>query len=92
VDGTFSDSELEALIDELSVTLFPYRDDGEYAIANSYALLGEVFHGGYVFEVHFPFDWLSEVFTDDHMFYLRVADGDGNILKEEYFHFVPYIQ
>ena len=83
---------MEALTEELAIRLFPYREDGGYAIANSYALLGEAFHGGYVFQVHFPFTWQSESFKDDRMFYLRIADGDENILKEEYFHFVPYVQ
>ena len=89
---TARDSELEALIDELSVTLFPYRDDGEYAIANSYALSKEVYIGGHYFDVHLPSDWLSEEIVDKQMFYLRIADGDENILREEYFHFIPYVQ
>ena len=88
--GITATSEMEALADGLAITLFPYREDGEYSIENSYALTGEVSAGGYVFQVHFPFDWLSEVFNDDHMFYLRVADSEGNIYKEEYLHFVPY--
>ena len=59
---------------------------------NSYAFHGDVSGAGLYYQVHFPFDWLAEAFKDDHMFYLRITDGDENILKEEYFHFVPYIQ
>jgi hypothetical protein len=90
--GIITTSEMEALTEGLAIRLFTYREDGEYAIANSDALLGEVFHGGYVFQVHFLIEMLAEAFKDDHMVYLRITDGDGNILKEEYFHFVPYIQ
>lgn len=90
--GISTTSEMEALTEGLAIRLFSYREDGEYSIANSYALLGEVFHGGYVFQVHFPFDWLAEAFKDDNMFYLRITDGVENILKEEHFHFVPYVQ
>ncbi len=90
--GITTTSEMEALTEELAIRVFPYREDGEYAIANSNALLGEAFQGGYVFQVHFPFTWLSESFKDDRMFYLRIADGDENILREEYFYFIPYVQ
>ena len=89
---TARDSELEALIDGLSISLFPYREDGEYVTENSDALSTEVHVGGHYFDVHLPSDWLSEVIKDDHTFYLRIADGEGNILKEEYFHFIPYVQ
>lgn len=89
---TARDSELEALIDGLSISLFPYREDGEYVIENSDALSTDVHVGGHYFDVHLPSDWLSEAIKDDHTFYLRIADGEGNILKEEYFHFIPYVQ
>ncbi len=89
---TARDSELEALIDELSIRLFPYREDGDYAIENSDSLSKEVRIGGHYFDVHLPSDWLSEAFKDTHLFYLRISDGNEYILKEEYFHFVPYVQ
>ncbi len=89
--GITTTSEMEALTEELAIRLFPYREDGEYALENSHAFQGEVSGAGLYFQVHFHFDWLVKAFKDDNMFYLRITDGDGIILKEEYFHFVPYV-
>jgi len=88
---TMTSSELIDLMEELSIRVFPYREDGDYAIENSFALSGRTLAGGGpFFRVHFPYDWLSEASKSDQKYYLRIADGEGNIYIEEYFHFIPH--
>ncbi len=89
---TMTAFELEALIKESDIRVFPYREDGDYAIENSFTLSGRTLGGGGpFFRVHFPYDWLSEASKIDQKYYLRIADGEGNIYIEEYFHFIQDI-
>jgi hypothetical protein len=87
---TMTAFELDALIKESEIRVFPYREDGDYAIESSFTLSGRTLGGGGpFFRVHFPYDWLSETSKSDQKYYLRIVDGEGNIYIEEYFHFIP---
>lgn len=88
---TMTSFELMDLMEELAIRVFPYREDGDYAIENSFALSGRTLAGGGpFFRVHFPYNWLSEASKSDQKYYLRIADGEGNIYIEDYFHFIPF--
>ena len=90
---TMTSFDLIELMEELAIRVFPFREDGEYAIENSFVLSGRTLGGGGpFFQVHFPYDWLSEAFKIDQNYYLSIADGEGHIYIEEYFHFIPYTQ
>jgi len=88
---TMTSFDLIELTEELAIRVFPFREDGEYATENSFALSGRTLGGGGpFFQVHFPYDWLSEAFKIDQNYYLSIADDEGHIYIEEYFHFIPY--
>ncbi len=88
--GITATVEIQNFVDELIIELFPYREDGSYANESAYILSSEVSGAGCLLQANFPHDWLDKKRYNDQRFYLRIADGDGNIYKEAYFHFIPY--
>jgi hypothetical protein len=74
----------------LVVRIFQYHENGEYAVGNGYVLSGEVSATSGIFTVDFPNSWLSHSFKGTTDYYLRIEDIDGNIIKEEFFHFIEF--
>jgi hypothetical protein len=88
--GNASIHELEKIATELSIKLFQYKESGEYTNESYYPLQGELqtTWGGYILDL--PIDYLKENQNDNNMYYLQFVDSTGNIIKEEYFIFIPY--
>ena len=88
--GITTTSEQEAEASNLTIRLFPYQENGEYFSDNFYPLLGEVDTAWGGFTLDLPIDYLNENVVGNNSYYLQIVDGKGNIIKDEYFIFVPY--
>ncbi|MGB2964033.1 MAG: hypothetical protein WBB69_08605 [Anaerolineales bacterium] len=84
-------SELETLADELTCELFPYDDFGKIVAKNSELLSGEVISIAGLYSVYFPPDWLSSEQFPEKSYYLKITEGTGTTIKEDFFHSFPYI-
>ncbi len=92
VEGITATSELDNLSKTLIVEVFPYREDGLYVSANKTVLSKKIPGVSGILSAQFPHEWLDKKRDNAQNFYLRIADENGNILKEAYLHFIPYIQ
>ena len=91
VTGITATSEQEALAKELKIELFSYRDDGEYSSETPKELRGEVISVAGVSYVYLPIEWLKKITNYTQPLYLRITDGDGNIIKENFIQYIPYV-
>ena len=91
VTGITATSEQEALAKELNIDLFSYRDDGEYSSETPKELRGEVISVAGVSYVYLPIEWLKKTNNYSQPLYLRITDGDGNIIKENFIRYIPYV-
>lgn len=91
VTGITATSEQEALAKELNIDLFSYRDDGEYSSETPKELRGEVVSVAGVSYVYLPIEWLKKTNNYTQPLYLRITDGDGNIIKEDFIQYIPYV-
>jgi len=87
--GVSETVELEKLAGELSIRLFPYRDDGKYSINDSHFTTGTL-SGPDLLRVDLPIDYLQKNPHGNNKYYLQIMDGTKKIIKEEYFLFIPY--
>ena len=91
VTGITATSEMEALAEEIICELFSYDDDGNTLAKNSEFLSGEVIFIAGLYSVYFPPDWLSSEQFPERSYYLKITDGNGTIIQEDFIHFFPYI-
>lgn len=91
VTGITATSEQESLAKELNIELFSYRDDGEYSSETPKELRGEVISVAGVSYVYLPIEWLKRTNNYTQPLYLRITDGDGNIIKENFIQYIPYV-
>ena len=89
--GESSTFALESIANELTIRLFPYREDGKYSIYDSPPIIEKSFSGEGIIILDLPINFLRENDnSNDNMYYLQIVDGRGNTIKDEYFTFVPY--
>lgn len=81
---------LEANLSELTIRLFPYRDDSNYSVHDSPPIMEKSISGVGVLTIELPIDFLRESINDNNMYYLQIVDSQGNIIKDENFVFAPY--
>ena len=91
VTGITATAEQESLAGELKISLFSYTDDGEYSSENSKELRGEVISVAGVSYIYLPIEWLENIINNTQPFYLRITDGDGNMIKEDFIQYIPYV-
>jgi len=91
VTGITATTEQEALAKELNFNLFSYQDDGDYSAETPEELKGEVISVAGVSNVYLPNDWLKKSNNYVQPLYLRITDGDGTIIKEDFFRYIPYV-
>lgn len=91
VTGITATSEQEALAKELNIEFFSYRDDGEYSSETPKELRGEVISVAGVSYVYLPIEWLKKTNNYTQPLYLRITDGVGNIIKENFIQYIPYV-
>lgn len=89
ITGTVNQGRIE---DELIIRLFQYQADGDYSQINSYLLSGKINQGSGLFSVVFPPNLINIEWDTTNKYYLSVTDEKGEILKEEYFHLIPFDQ
>ena len=89
--GVSATIEQEEVASKLSIKLFPYREDGKYSSQASQPLTGFVHAVGGYFIVDLPIDYMRANINNENKYYLQITDGNGKIIKDEYFLFLPYI-
>jgi hypothetical protein len=90
ITGITTTEELIAFGEELLCELFVVQDDGKIAAGNPVTLPGYVISIAGLYEVRFPFEWLANEQNQAGSYYLKITDGGGRIIKEDFFRFFPY--
>jgi hypothetical protein len=86
--GDYIVSNLETAAGGLTIRLFPYREDGNYPTGTSQALAGKLISTAGILIVDLPIDYLRATSNGKAMYFLQVADGNGNTIKGEYLTFI----
>ena len=82
--------EQEQVASQLAIRFFPYREDGQYSIDDSQPAAGFLHAVGGYFIVDLPIDHIRANINSQNEYYLQIIDGNGKIIKDEYFLFIPY--
>lgn len=91
--GVSATVEQEKVANELTIRFFPYQEEGNYFDRDAYLADGTLIHTAGIYQVHLPIDYLrNNTNSNNNKYYLRVLDGSGKIVREEYFVFIPYTQ
>ena len=88
--GTTATVELDALAEGIKLELSSKQDDGQLSVEPLLKLKSEGFSVGGIYYVFFP---VERIFNQDYagrLLFLKVFDGDGNLIKKESFRFLPY--
>jgi len=88
--GVSAVTEQEKVASQLSIRLFPYGEDGKYSLHDSHPATGFLHAVGGYFIVDLPIDYIRENTNNENKYYLQIIDGNGKIIKDEYFLFIPY--
>lgn len=88
--GVSATIEQEEVASKLSIKLFPYREDSKYSSQASQPAAGFLHAVGGYFIVDLPIDYIRANINSENKYYLQIIDGNGKIIKDEYFLFIPY--
>ncbi len=88
--GVYGTDEQVKLASEITIRFYPYTDEGNYSTYNAYPTTGRLSAVTGIYQVNLPIDYLKENASINNKYYLQVVDGKGNVLRDEYFLFIPY--
>jgi hypothetical protein len=88
--GVSGVDELIKLANELTIRFYPYNEEGNYSTYDTYPATGNLIAAASIYRVNLPIDYLKENASINNKYYLQVVDGKGEILRDDYFLFIPY--